>query len=196
MSDEDLALAGCRGAAPQRRRRHVHGEARQQGQLPRCSSPRCTSASSSASSCGPSCSARSKLEQLEVYYQPVVRLDDRSGLRRRGAAALAPPDARPDPAGAIHPARRGDRPDRPDRQMGDRGGLPKAVELQSASRSPSRSAMSVNLSVKQLQSDSIVDDVRETPRADRPAPRVARARDHRDGDAGRRRRGGHAAARA
>ena len=48
----------------------------------------------------------------------------RSRLRRRSAAALAPPDPRPDPAGAVHSARRGDRADHPDRQVGDRGGLP------------------------------------------------------------------------
>ena len=37
-----------------------------------------------------------ELEQLEVYYQPVVRLERGRRLRRRGASALAPPDARPD----------------------------------------------------------------------------------------------------
>ena len=34
-------------------------------------------------------------DQLEVYYQPVVRLVGRRPLRRRGAAPLAPSDARP-----------------------------------------------------------------------------------------------------
>ena len=33
-------------------------------------------------------------DQLEVHYQPVVRLDRASRLRRRGAAALDAPDAR------------------------------------------------------------------------------------------------------
>ena len=48
----------------------------------------------------------------------------RERLRRRGAPALAPSGARPDPAGALHPARRGDRADHPDRQVGDRAGVP------------------------------------------------------------------------
>ena len=38
--------------------------------------------------------------------------------RLRGAAALAPSRTRHDRAGRIHPARRGDRPDRPARRMG------------------------------------------------------------------------------
>ena len=33
-------------------------------------------------------------DELELHYQPVVRLDDGSRLRARGAAALAPPRAR------------------------------------------------------------------------------------------------------
>ncbi len=39
---------------------------------------------------------RSSEDQLEVYYQPVVRLSTGQRLRRRGASPLAPPDARPD----------------------------------------------------------------------------------------------------
>ena len=50
---------------------------------------------SRASSCAPTCSARMVNDQLELHYQPVVRLDDGSRLGRRGAAALAPPRARP-----------------------------------------------------------------------------------------------------
>ena len=53
-----------------------------------------------------------ELNQLEIHYQPVVRLDQRERLRRRGAAPLDAPDARDDPAAQLHPARRGDRPDR------------------------------------------------------------------------------------
>ena len=48
----------------------------------------------------------------------------RQRLRRRGAAALAPPRARADPAGAVHPARRGNRADHPDRPLGPARGLP------------------------------------------------------------------------
>ena len=43
---------------------------------------------------------------------------DRRPARRRGAAALAPPEPRHRPAGRLHPARRGDGPDRADRRAG------------------------------------------------------------------------------
>ena len=59
-----------------------------------------------------------ELDQLEIHYQPVVRLDERRRLRRRGAASVDAPDARNDPAAQLHPARRGDRPDHPDRPLG------------------------------------------------------------------------------
>ena len=42
----------------------------------------------------------------------------RRHLRRRGAAPLAPPGARDDPARRLHPAGRGDGADHPDRQVG------------------------------------------------------------------------------
>ena len=56
--------------------------------------------------------------------------------------------------------------------------------------------MSVNLSVKQLQSETIVGDVRGMPRVDAARPSLTRARDHGDGDDGRRRHRGRASARA
>ena len=62
--------------------------------------------------------------QLELHYQPVVRLSDGGGLGRRGAAALAPPRARLLGPDDVHPARRGDRPDRADRPLGAARGLP------------------------------------------------------------------------
>ena len=42
----------------------------------------------------------------------------RANQRLRGAGPLEPPDARPGPARRLHPARRGDRPDRADRRLG------------------------------------------------------------------------------
>ena len=62
--------------------------------------------------------------QFELHYQPVVALGTARGVGRRGAAALAPPRARPRPAGPVHPVRRGDRPDRPDRPLGAARGVP------------------------------------------------------------------------
>ncbi len=52
------------------------------------------------------------------------RRQERQGHRRRGAAALEASDARPAAAEHLHPDRRALRPDRRDRQLGDRGRLP------------------------------------------------------------------------
>ena len=49
----------------------------------------------------------------------------RRDLRCRGAAALAASDPRHHPAGSVHPARRGDGPDHPDRALGAPGGVPR-----------------------------------------------------------------------
>ena len=62
-------------------------------------------------------------DQFELVYQPVVRLERHDGVRRRGAAALAPPHARRDRPGSVHPGRRGDGPDRADRAVGAARGL-------------------------------------------------------------------------
>ena len=61
--------------------------------------------------------------ELELHYQPVVRLSDGDDVRLRGADALASPRARARLAARVHPARRGDRADRPDGSLGAaRGG--------------------------------------------------------------------------
>ena len=39
-------------------------------------------------------------DELELHFQPFIDLDTAEVLGRRGAAALAPPGARPDPARA------------------------------------------------------------------------------------------------
>ena len=66
------------------------------------------------------------------------------------------------PPAQLHPARRGDRPDHPDRPLGPAGGLPRGgASCTSGSRATPPLTMSVNLSVKQLQSETIVADVRE-----------------------------------
>ena len=111
-------------------------------------------------------------DQLELHYQPVVRLRRARDLRRRGAAALARTRRAGRSRRPVHPARRGDRPDRPDRAAGCsseacRQGVAPA---RSGSRDAEPLAISVNLSVKQLQSDSIVADVRERARGERARP--------------------------
>ena len=62
--------------------------------------------------------------QLEVYYQPVVRLDKKVIYGVEALLRWQHPDARADPARPVHPARRGDRPDHPDRPLGARGSVP------------------------------------------------------------------------
>ena len=47
--------------------------------------------------------------ELVLHYQPIVELATGRISRRRGARALAPPDARPAPAVVVHPDRRGQR---------------------------------------------------------------------------------------
>ena len=82
-------------------------------------------------------------DQLALHYQPVVRLEEPRDHRRRGAAALAAPDARDDPAEPVHPARRGDRPDHRDGPLGPERGLPRgrgAPESFRAQPNRSRSA--------------------------------------------------------
>ena len=62
--------------------------------------------------------------ELELVFQPIVALGDGAVRRPRGAAALAPRRPLGDAgAGRLHPGRRGVRPDRPDRLVGDRAGL-------------------------------------------------------------------------
>ena len=75
------------------------------------------------------------------------------------------PDPRHDRAGALHPAGRGHRPDRPDRPLDAQPGLP--ADGPAARRLPHDPPLtiSVNLSVKQLQSDTIVGDVQEALRS-------------------------------
>ena len=57
-----------------------------------------------------------------VHYQP-RRPRDCTDHRLRGAPALAAPRARPHPPGRLHPRRRGERPDRPDRRVGPPRGV-------------------------------------------------------------------------
>ena len=50
--------------------------------------------------------------ELELYFQPQVDVRSRETRRCRGAPEMAAPGAWADPAGRVHPAGGGDRPDR------------------------------------------------------------------------------------
>ncbi len=132
------ALAGRRGAAQERRRRHVHGEARQQGALSdvRARDARARRRAPRVARRAPAgARARPARDLLPAGRPPELR----ERLRRRGAAPLAPSDPWPDSAGPLHPARRGDRADHPDREVGDRAGLSqggRAAEALPAARAP------------------------------------------------------------
>ena len=101
----------------------------------------------------------------------------RLGLGRRGAAALAAPRAGPGPAGRVHPDRRGDRADHPDRPLGAARGLPPARAPRAPDGTPLR--MSVNLSLKQIQHSDIVADVRDALEDAGLRAGAPDARDHR-----------------
>ena len=106
--------------------------------------------------------------------------------RRRGAAALGAPDARRHPARRVHPAARVKRPDPRGRPLGARArpvgrwppGTPAAA----------RSAISVNVSGRQLDDDAIVDDVRDALAISGLDPAALIDRDHRDRPDAQRRR--------
>ena len=155
-SREPIQLDGKRGV---RARQHRHlpspTTSRASRRRPSCSatptSP-CTWPSATARAATASSSrrcTRASLERLELRADLQRAIDDRparaalpaggpaadtSVSRRRGAAALAAPRARPDPARPVHPARRGDGPDHPDRPLGAARGA--AAGARSAASSP------------------------------------------------------------
>ena len=75
---------------------------------------------------------------LPLGAAPGLPADDRphhrAGDRRRGPAALGPPGERRDRPPRVHPPRRGDGPDRPDRRLGPDRGVPSAECLAGGAR--------------------------------------------------------------
>ena len=136
-----------------------------------CSNRPCTSAWSSASSSAPNCSAPSRLGQFEVYHQPVVHLEQRTEygvealLRwnhpQRGV--VGPNEFIPlaEESGLIVPI---------GRWVVFEACRQGALLHEQFPRDPALT-ISVNLSVKQLQSDSIIEDVREALRETGLGPR-------------------------
>ncbi len=112
-----------RRADPRRRRRDVHSQARRQGQLPDVragDARRCARAPGAARR--PAAGARERPVRALLPADRPARRRPRRG--HGGTAALAPPRARAGAPRRLHPVRRGDRADRPDRPLGAARGLP------------------------------------------------------------------------
>ena len=84
------------------------------------------------------------------------------------------PTPRHRPAGRVHPVRRGQRPDRPDRPLGARTGLPAGGRV--AAPRATRLGISVNVSARQLDRDEFIDDVRDALERSGLDPRRSRSR--------------------
>ena len=110
------------GADPRRRRRDVPRQARRQGQLPdvRARDARGRARPARASHRSPARDSHGAAGALLPAGGPDLRRQHHGG---RGAASVAPSGARDDSAGPVHPARRGNRPDHPDRPVGAARGL-------------------------------------------------------------------------
>ena len=123
---------------------------------------------------------------FQIYYQPKVDLATRRDHRRRGAAALAPRDARLDCAGHLHSGGRGDRPHRAARRLGHSRGLPAAQRW--AGTALGHLTIAVNVSVQQFAREDFVESVLRTLRHIRRPAAAARTGNHREPvDAQRRR---------
>ena len=115
----------------QRRRRALS----RQGRRPR-HDPLLRAGHGQAAARAPRAAARSALgarraASSSLHYQPQAS-DRRRDHRFRGAGALAPSDPRAGPAGRLHPAGRGKRPDHADRRMGVARGVPRGGVLAEA----------------------------------------------------------------
>ena len=158
-----------RGAAAQRRRRDVHGEGEGQGPLP---GVRARDARHRVEAPGAQGRPAARARARRVQPATTSRSSSSRAGKITGVEALIRwihPDARPGAAAGLHPARRGDRPDRPDRSMGAARGV-------LATRWSSRSAypmeppfhMAVNLSARQIARPELVDEVRDILLEHRP----------------------------
>ena len=110
-----------------------------------------------------------------------------SSASRRCCAGTIPSSASVMPD-AVHPDRRGQRPDHPDRPLGAAAGVPRPRRA-GATAIRAQLTMAVNLSARQLASAELFDHVPATPSSSRARPAGARPRDDRDrARAGRRAR--------
>ena len=102
----------------------VRGQGRGASAVTRSTSQPCSRRWSTDSSEPPICSGRSTAREFELYYQPIINLEGRMSSVGRGTRALESPGTRAPAPQRLHPARRGDRPDRCPRAMGPPRGVP------------------------------------------------------------------------
>ena len=114
-----------------------------------------------------------RLGQLEVHYQPLVGLRDRPGGGFEALLRWRHPERGLIPPGAVHPDRRGDRPDLGDRRLGAAAGVPEATGW------PRRVGVSVNLSPRQFQDGNVAGVVEGALDAKRFGAGAAGTGDHR-----------------
>ena len=171
-----------RAAAAQRRRRHVLGEVARQGPRARYSQPEMLRAARRRMRIENELATAIETSQLEAHYQPIVDLDFAAPGGRRGADALAPSDARTRVMPRrFHPARRGDRPDRPDdavdaesRLRGRRAAAARACRMATGLR------VSVNVSSRYLNHGNVAEEVRRALDAHGLRRRLPDPRSHRE----------------
>ena len=92
--------------------------------------------------------ALSLVGEFVLHYQPQVDLRTGRRVRGRSAYPLEPSKAGLDPAAQVHPAGRGDRPDRADRRLGAARGLPSKQGMAGAGLPPI--TVCVNVSARQF----------------------------------------------
>ena len=126
-----------------------------------------------------------ELERVLAALSGQGQFQDGRDHGRRGAAALAEPRAGLGVAGALHPARRGDGPDRADRQMGAQDGVRAERRVAEAGAAPRRHVgESVDAPDERRGAGS---RDRGSARGHGHGPGAARARGHREHDHAQRR---------
>ena len=153
-------LVGRRGAPPQRGRRDVHGEARQQGQLSALRTGDAPARRRASGAAGRA-AGRTRAEPARHPLSAGGAARQAGGLRRRGAAALAAPDRGLIPPLNFIPLAEETGLIVPIGRWVLQEACREAVLLQQRYPRTPPLNVSVNLSVKQLQSETLVADVSE-----------------------------------